>query len=188
MRRFVMSDNHSVGICTPVFASKGVLLLAIWLRLEYKGVPSSIPDAIQFWLCAFELINKPDVWVALEWTSMSEIVGLVRVVFGDWLKPNGGNSSWKFIWIELPSDTDGGLATKGIEEVDRTEEDREPTATGLLTIFPPFYQSVRFNVITIRVVRYFVEFLIPFGLYLPLTTIWGWEYLLLRLLIVIWII
>lgn len=178
MRRFVMSDNHSVGICTPVFASKGILLLAIWLRLEYKGVPSSIPDAIQLWLCAFELIKKPDVWVAFVWKCWSSSCS-----FGDWLKPNGGNSSWKFIWIELPSDTDGGLATKGIEEVDRTEEDRELTATGLLTIFSPFYQSVRFNVITFRVVRYFVEFLIPFGLYL-----WGWEYLLLRLLIVIWII
>lgn len=91
-----MSDNHSVGICKPVFASKGVLLLAIWLRLEYKGVPSSIPDAIQLWLCAFELIKKPDVWVALEWTSMSESVGLVRVVLAIGLSPTeeirSGNS------------------------------------------------------------------------------------------------
>lgn len=100
-----MSDNHSVGICTPVFASKGVLLLAIWLRLEYEGVPLSIPHAIQLWWCAFELIEKPDVWVALEWTFMSESVGLVRVVLAIGLSPTEEichENSYEYSYLQIP--------------------------------------------------------------------------------------
>lgn len=41
-----MLDNYSVGICMLVFVSKGVLLLVIWLRLEYKGVFLLILDVI----------------------------------------------------------------------------------------------------------------------------------------------